>query len=49
VLLAMGVDPALAVTTLRMTTGRTTTAEDIDAAIGLLAEAASAVRSAPAR
>jgi cysteine desulfurase len=49
VLLAMGVDPALAVTTLRMTTGRSTTAEDIDAAIGLLAEAASAVRSAPAR
>lgn len=48
VLLAMGVDPALAVTTLRLTTGRSTTAEEIDAAIGLLADAAALVRSGAA-
>jgi cysteine desulfurase len=49
VLLAMGVDPDLAITTLRMTTGRSTTAEDVDAAAAILAGAAAAVRSAPAR
>lgn len=48
VLIAMGIDPALAITTLRMTTGRSTTAEEIDEAVSLLAEAASVVRSGAA-
>jgi cysteine desulfurase len=51
ILLAMGVDPDVAVTTLRLTTGRSTTAAEIDAAAARIAEAALAVRSsgAPAR
>jgi cysteine desulfurase len=44
VLLAMGVDPALARSTLRLTTGRSTTLEEVDLAAARIAEAAREIR-----
>ena len=47
ILLAMGVKPAIARATLRLTTGRATTAEEIDAAAHALSAAAQALTAGP--
>jgi cysteine desulfurase len=47
VLLAMGVKPAIARATLRLTTGRTTTAQEIDDAVARIVETANAIAASP--